>query len=148
VDTNYRKLGNVFKKYRKLKDYSTQEFANMIEASSGLVNNIENAKNDVFKMELLEKIVKSLGIPLGELIPLIYTDLSTPNISVEDGKLNITFNVSPGIKAEVLESSLKDIVNSVLELSNDYVDKEKVLDTVAKYFVQEIEVIRNLKSFE
>ncbi|QIB28170.1 helix-turn-helix domain-containing protein [Caloranaerobacter azorensis] len=61
---------------------STPEFAKRLNISTGLVNNIENGRHDVFKLELLLKISKELNVSLGELLQSNYIDIR--NLSIQE----------------------------------------------------------------
>lgn len=60
--------GKIIKYKRKAKGYSTQELAKLLNVSPGLINNIENAKNDTFNIELLYKVSNILDIPVIDII--------------------------------------------------------------------------------
>ena len=60
--------GNLIKYKRKVKGYSTQELAKLLDVSPGLINNIENAKTDTFNLELLYKISSTLDIPITDIL--------------------------------------------------------------------------------
>ncbi len=40
----------IIKKYRNSQNYSTQDLADKLNISAGLINNIKNAKNYIFKL--------------------------------------------------------------------------------------------------
>jgi len=71
----YLELGKNIRKYRMIKELSTPELANRLNISTGLVNNIENGRHDVFKLELLLNIMKELDVSLGELLQLDAIDI-------------------------------------------------------------------------
>lgn len=66
----YENLGKQVKRYRKEKKLSTSELAERLEISTGLLNNIENYRHDVFKLQLLNKIIDELELSPNELIYL------------------------------------------------------------------------------
>ena len=64
------KLGNLIRTNRKYKKYSTKELADKLQVSSGLINNIENAKTDSFNLALLNNLSTTLEIDIIDFISL------------------------------------------------------------------------------
>lgn len=63
-DNFSKKLGELIKYKRKDCRYSTQELADKLGVSAGLINNIENAKTDTFNLKLLNDLSTALDIDL------------------------------------------------------------------------------------
>lgn len=63
-------FGKSIRKYRNAKSLTTAELAERLDVSPGLINNIENAKYDVFKFDLLNKLLDELDVPLAEVMPV------------------------------------------------------------------------------
>ena len=63
-DNLSKKLGELIKYKRKDYKYSTQELANKLGVSAGLINNIEHAKTDTFNLKLLNNLSTTLDIDL------------------------------------------------------------------------------------
>lgn len=57
-------LGNLIRSKRKDCRYSTQELADKLGVSAGLINNIEHAKTDTFNLKLLNDLSNALDIDL------------------------------------------------------------------------------------
>ncbi|WDC83744.1 helix-turn-helix transcriptional regulator [Caloramator sp. mosi_1] len=72
MDNIQKEFGNMVRKYRKEKGYSTQKLAELLGISVGLLNNIENGKSDVFKLEVLSQIFYQLNIPILEFLNIFY----------------------------------------------------------------------------
>lgn len=65
MDINLNKvLGDLIRFKRKDCSYSTQQLADKIGVSAGLINNIENAKTDTFNIKLLTSLSDALDIDL------------------------------------------------------------------------------------
>ncbi|CCJ33520.1 helix-turn-helix domain-containing protein [Caloramator australicus] len=64
------RIGKLIREKRLIKGYSTQELADLIGVSAGLINNIENARNDTFNLELLSKLCSALDIPFISVFPI------------------------------------------------------------------------------
>lgn len=63
-DNLNKNLGDLIRYKRKDCGYSTQELADKIRGSAGLINNIENAKTDTFNLKLLNNLSDALDIDL------------------------------------------------------------------------------------
>ena len=63
-DNLSKKLGELIKYKRKDCRYSTQELADKLGVSAGLINNIEHAKTDTFNLKLLNDLSTTLDIDL------------------------------------------------------------------------------------
>ncbi|SHJ73712.1 Helix-turn-helix domain-containing protein [Clostridium cavendishii DSM 21758] len=64
-----KKLGEVVNERRKARKLSTKELSTLLQISDGTLNNIENAKVDTFHLDVLNKLVKELAIPLDVIFP-------------------------------------------------------------------------------
>ena len=97
--------GKIIKLNRKAKGYSTQELAKLLDVSPGFINNIENAKNDSFNIELLYKISAVLSIPI--------TDILSYNTDILFNKLNNNLlSVSLNVKLASLFNTLTQVSNN------------------------------------
>ena len=76
-------LGNLIRYSRKDKHFSTQELADKLKVSAGLINNIENAKNDSFNLELLLNLSSILNINILSFL-LMQTTTSNFNINISN----------------------------------------------------------------
>lgn len=87
--------GNLIKYKRKAKGYSTQELAKLLEVSPGLINNIENAKNDTFNLELLYKISSILDIPVTDIISYSLDDIFNKTIINDNISVSFQEQIKP-----------------------------------------------------
>jgi len=62
------RIGKLVKEKRLDKEYSTQELAEKLTVSAGLVNNIENGRTDTFNIALMEKLCSTLDIDVLSLL--------------------------------------------------------------------------------
>lgn len=74
-------VGNLIREKRKESGFSTKELADKLGVSVGLLNNIENSKNDTFHLELLISISTLLNIDIFQLISSINDNKSKDNNS-------------------------------------------------------------------
>lgn len=74
-------VGNLIREKRKEIGLSTKELADKLGISVGLLNNIENSKNDTFHLELLISISTLLNIDIFQLISSINDNKSKDNNS-------------------------------------------------------------------
>lgn len=141
--STYKKLGPMVKNKRKIKRYSTKEFANILGVSAGLINTIENNKRDVFKLNLLSNIIETLQIKPDEILkenPL-YKQLDFSNKNNE-------------IKIVLTEEGLQykeSFVNFITIISKEfmdfiilYEDKEKISKFTTEYFLQQFNSLNKM----
>lgn len=64
-----KNIGNLVRRYRLEKNLSTEKLAKKLEVSAGLINNIENANTDTFKLDLLYNLMTELNIPFESIFP-------------------------------------------------------------------------------
>lgn len=83
----YREFGDKVRKYRKAKSYSTSDLASKLGISVGLLNNLENAKSDVFRLKLLSQLSAELGVPILELLD--YPNISPCTAQISEGEIII-----------------------------------------------------------
>lgn len=142
----YKDLGDKIRKYRKAKHYSTAEFAERLNVSAGLVNNIENGRNDVFKLELLTAIMKELDIPLEELFKL--EPVSIRPISVDANSQSFFLEQIEGENNEeisIVNQHLNYIVRAFLTTVSEYGCSKTAIEEISRSTSTHLEVIRNLK---
>lgn len=116
------RIGKLVKEKRLEKEYSTQELADKLEVSSGLVNNIENGKTDTFNIALMKKLCSILGI---EVISLLadktdhiskFLNISQDipeNLSIQINKLNDEY-IKAAIKLNFNDNKLETMLNKLL----------------------------------
>lgn len=138
---NLSSLGAIIKKYRNSKDYSTQDLADKLNVSAGLINNIENARNDVFKLELLMNIVKELDIPTREILTSILIPHHNNTIAEKDTITNE--------ELKTISDKYLDLISSRFTLSlSQYEDKEKAAELIANHLLEELNSIKEIKNLK
>jgi transcriptional regulator with XRE-family HTH domain len=68
MDDLITRIGKLVKERRLSKGYSTQELADKLSVSTGLINNIENSKTDTFNVTLMSKLCSELDISIPALL--------------------------------------------------------------------------------
>lgn len=144
MSTIQERLGLLVRKQRKSKGLSTQDLAKKLGVSSGLINNIENSKNDVFELELFMNLIKELNI-------------SIDNVFVEAFKVN-KLNMHNTLEIIVPDEIYKDInminkylsslVITLLESSMKFDDTEEYLKVACFHMVEEVKTFNEIKSIK
>ena len=142
----YKELGAKVRRYRKAKHYSTAELADRLGVSAGFINNLENGRNDVFKLELLINILKELDLPLEEFFQL--KPVHIRQISVDEN--NATFSIKKldgesQEKIDFINHHLNYIVRSFLTTISEYSCSQVAIEEISRSTVSHLETIRNLK---
>lgn len=137
-------LGRKVKEYRKNKGYSTAELANKLNVSAGLINNIENARNDVFRLDLLKKLSNELDISKEYLIGLKPTTIDKVTIRLSSD-IEIMYNsISDNNMLEPIESHIKLILDTYIALINKFKDKEDIIIIINKHILDYFKLLNNL----
>lgn len=127
MDINLSNLGEIIKINRKSKSYSTRELADKLNVSAGLINNIENAKNDVFKLELMINIIDELDIPIHEIL----TSLFVQNVDKND-------------------TSIKEYLDLIsfqfIDVISKYENKEKAAAALSDWLLSTLSSIKALQN--
>lgn len=143
-----RTLGNIIKKYRKLRGYSTQAFSKKFDISCGLINNIEHDKSDFFKIDLLRDIIKELDIPLDEF--KMITDLSIDKISPNsvESEINNILDNGNFEKADCLITYTEAINQSFTNAIHHYEDKQEAAAIISSVILKTLESLQNLRELK
>jgi transcriptional regulator with XRE-family HTH domain len=132
----YEKLGKLVKFYRKEKHLTTSTLAENLDVSVGLINNIENGRNDVFKLELFEKLIKELDIPLEELFNIhpmdLYTVIESYRITAKE---QISINVN-----------LNQIIETYLDTISRYDYDIESIEYITTNLITTLNTMKNLKA--
>ncbi|WP_427340450.1 helix-turn-helix domain-containing protein [Caloranaerobacter sp. DY30410] len=144
----YVELGKKIRKYRKKKKLSTPELAKRLNISTGLVNNIENGRHDVFKLELLLKISKELNVSLGELLQSDYIDIRDLSIQEELKKILKDKNNRTNEKIDYINQKLNEIFILFLATMSKYDYNTKAIDYITNHILEELNFIKDLDVIE
>lgn len=120
--------GNLIKYKRKVKGYSTQELAKLLDVSPGLINNIENAKTDTFNLELLYKISSTLDIPITDILSYNLDTILTSALDNNPEMSYLKLNLEPLLKAIIQISNNKNLTSDKVDIFLD-----KVVDDINFY---------------
>lgn len=120
--------GNLIKYKRKVKGYSTQELAKLLDVSPGLINNIENAKTDTFNLELLYKISSTLDIPITDILSYNMDTILTSAFDNNSEISSLKLNLEPLLKAIIQISNNKNLTSDKVDIFLD-----KVVDDINFY---------------
>lgn len=121
-----KNLGDLIRYKRKDCGYSTQELADKIGVSAGLINNIENAKTDTFNLQLLNDLSDTLDIDLCSV-------LSKKNINQNYSINTIQINEDIANKHNELIYKLISLINNNSNKINTICLLDKLLNEI-KYF--------------
>lgn len=119
----YKVFGEKVREYRKKKDLTTLELSEQLNISSGLLNNIENGKSDSFQLELLNKMVQVLNIPLRE-VPMFYDYNGELTVVQNDDNLCIEANLSNIKDKESFQNFLEEFIKMYMEFLPMVKDEE------------------------
>lgn len=127
------RIGRLVKEKRIEKKYSTQELAEILGISTGLVNNIENGKTDTFNIALMNKLCSNLGIDILSLLADKTDDISKllnisqeipANLSAHINKLTEEY-IKAAIKLNFNDKKLETMLNKLLYEVNFMSEIEK-----------------------
>ena len=123
------KLGNLIRTNRKYKKYSTKELADKLQVSSGLINNIENAKTDSFNLTLLNNLSTTLEIDIINFISLnlnntnlSFSNFSTDNKEIEDKYIVISSQLTNLVFSNKLDDNTIILILDKLLIELNYFD--------------------------
>lgn len=120
----YKVFGEKVREYRKKKDLTTLELAEQLNISSGLLNNIENGKSDSFQLELLNKMVQVLDVPIKE-VPIFYDYNGELTVVQNDGNLCIEANLSNIKSKESFQNFVEEFIKMYMEFLPMVKDEEE-----------------------
>lgn len=101
------RIGKLVKEKRLEKGYSTQELADRLNISAGLVNNIENGKTDTFNLALMERLSSTLNIEIISLLDTNAKDFSRLlNLSSYDVPENLSKQINI-LTEEYIKTAIK-----------------------------------------
>ena len=144
----YLELGKNIRKYRKKKELSTPELAKRLNISTGLVNNIENGRHDVFKLELLLNLMKELDVSLGELLQFEGIDVRSINLHQQLKKILSNEVSTSNTKIDYLNSNLNQVLTSYLAALSKFDYDDSAIDYITKHIVEQLNFIKNIDSIK
>lgn len=143
-----RTLGDIIKKYRKLRGYSTQAFSEKFDISCGLINNIEHDKSDFFKIDLLMNIIKELDIPLDEIRMLLKLSINKISPNSVKGEVNNILVEDDFEEVEYLNTYAESIIKSFCNAIHDYENRQEAAAIISAIILKTLESLQNLKELK
>lgn len=137
-------LGNIIRSYRKLKNYSTQELAQSLDVSTGFLNNLEHGRNDVFKLDLLMRIIERLDIPLHKLLESDHIEIKGVNLKPSHAKLELILSNDTN-SSEKLEESIRAILSTYLDALKAFDYDDNSIETISSHIINLLTLIKNIK---
>lgn len=136
-------LGKIIKRYRNNQGYSTQLLAEKLNISTGLLNNIENARNDSFNLELLNMIIKELNIPISEL--QIFEESPIPTTFIENDFLELKIPLNCKIPSDKIKDHIESLLQCYLNTITSSKFNENQLALINCHLLEELNFIKKLK---
>jgi transcriptional regulator with XRE-family HTH domain len=137
----YKELGQKIKKYRKSKNLTTSEFATILNISAGHLSNIENGTYDIFRLELLFKIVNTLNLSIEELLQFKCIDIK--NILLDNNIKNITTNPSSPELAYI-NKWLNALAITYLSTIDKFKTNEDAIESITNHLIDELHLIKKI----
>lgn len=141
----YEELGKKVRTYRKTKEYSTAELAKKLDVSAGLINNIENSRNDVFRLELLLKLIQELDIPIEDILGLETLNIGNLNLDQSNNSLSIiNLNLDSDV-VQLLNHNVNLILRVFLNTALEYNCNKQSIEDISKCITNNLQVFRCIK---
>lgn len=137
MEETLKKIGITIRRQRLAREMSTQQLAEALGVSAGLLNNIENAKTDTFNLELLHKFCSTLHISILELLidgPQ-KVNTFTPYLSTEYKDM-IEESIEKDI--DLIKQNLKKIIGSYIEAVSKIGYKEELISVLTDKLIYEM----------
>lgn len=144
MQNSNKKIGIIVKNYRKLKNLSTQELAESLDVSVGFVSNLEHDKNDVFKLDLLMKLLNILDIPIADLLPYNHAELKEICLNGQLQKVEISLPSSSINNIEQIQQSLKDISIAFIDVLERFNFESSFVSSISEHILQELSFIKEI----
>jgi len=145
----YKELGKKVRKYRRNKDLTTSELAERLNVSVGHISNIENGKNDIFKLELLFNLSKELDIPLSKLLSI--SPLKIDEITADSERFELSF-VKPDViqikDIPIIKKYLKILIENYLDNISNYNYRGESIEAITDHLIQELLFIKKLNTLK
>jgi len=144
-----KELGKKIRKYRKNKGLTTSELAKRLNVSVGHISNLENGKNDIFKLELLFNLSEELDIPLNKLLNI--STLKVDEVATNREKFEVSF-IKPDViqnkDIPIIKKYLKILVENYLDNISNYNYHEESIATITDHLVQELSFMKKLNTLK
>lgn len=137
----YKEIGSRVRRYRKAISYTTSDLASKLDVSVGLINNLENGRNDVFRLELLSEMSKELGVPVAELLDFNTAATCEANINGNEVFIRVQlYNDKHIVHKDLLNEQISILVTS-------YISTILYLDLPQSSIIKLTDNIKNILEF-
>lgn len=147
MDTLQIEFGNMVRKYRKEKGYSTQKLAELLGVSVGLVNNIENGKSDVFKLEVLSQLFKILQIPSKDTLEILFYEQILDDLGYISNSQKDLFKNLPYDYQVIITRNFNEILKSYTLIFEKYKHNNDFINFINTFITQYSCFISSLLSY-
>lgn len=139
-------LGQLIQKQRKSKNYTIPEIAEKLGVSVGFISNLENGKNDVFKLDLLSKITRELDLSLTEIAPELSIQIDQIDMNTSKDKIEIQLT-NQGIKnIELINQQVTAIVDTYLKAISEFEYHPEAIKAISNHLINELEYSNKIKN--
>lgn len=132
-------IGIKIKKFRKNKNLTTAEFASRLHVSAGLINNIENARNDVFNLQLMNKITDELDISLNDLLDIKSYSIEEVNLDLNKVRIN---HYNSNVKVDIIQNCSKEILKEFFNTISQLSCSVECIESITNHLISELEFIK------
>jgi len=139
MGNTHESLGIKIKKFRKNKNLSTAELANRLNVSAGLINNIENARNDVFNLQLLNKIIDELDISINDLFDIKTYSIEEINLDLNKARIN---QYSSNISVDTIQNCSNEILQEFFNTISQLGCSTEGIESITNHLKSELQFIK------
>ncbi len=125
------RIGKLVREKRLGLGYTTQELADKLEVSAGLINNIENAKTDSFNLSFMGRLCSALDVPLISILASNTEDISK--------LLNISNNIP-----EALSYQINEIIQEYIKVAIKFNFNADKLDMITDKILCELRFVNKI----
>jgi len=143
MGNTHESLGIKIKKFRKNKNLSTAELANRLNVSAGLINNIENARNDVFNLQLLNKLMDELDISINDLFDIKTYSIEEINLDLNKVRIN---QHNSNINIDAIQNCSNEILQEFLNTISQLSCSTEGIESITNHLKSELQFIKKYHS--
>ena len=137
MNKTYKELGKIIRQHRKLKNISSIELSKKLNISTGTINNIENGRSDIFRLELLHGFITELSIPIDQL----FTNIP-PNLKISLLSDTNIFIPQKDTDLELIKHNLEIISKTFIDTASAYNCNEQAIGNITKTVVIQLETMK------
>lgn len=141
-------LANQIKKKRKYLNISTQELASRIKLSTGCINNLENGRHDVFKIDLLNKIIGELNIRIEDIVADVERAKINNVKTSEKNKCEFDIFVEDEFDKKEIKEGIMYIVSAYIDLIKECKEVNNALPVINSLIATQLNNIKEFKKIK